>query len=142
MNDELSRLLAAAAGLEAATGVKIVVVGGIARGNWAPPRNTEEVDVIAGTGRLDRILEAAPSVGLVVIPEEVAALAVADMTRLRLPEHLSGPNVGIDTTAATITLAAPAGADFSPIVPGFEVPGLTGDYAGVLLHVELGALGC
>ncbi len=91
MNDELRRLLAAAAALEAATGVKVVVVGGIARGNWAQPRNTDDVDVIVDTTNLDPLIHAAGRVGLVAEPDEVAALAVADMTRLRLPEHRTGP---------------------------------------------------
>jgi hypothetical protein len=86
VNDELRRLLAAAAALEVATGVKVVVIGGIARGNWAQPRNTDDVDVIVDTNNLAPLIHAAGRVGLVAVPDEVAALAVADMTRLRLPE--------------------------------------------------------
>lgn len=68
--------------------------------SWAPPRNTVDVDVIADTNRLDRILAAAPGVGLLAIPEEVAALAAADMTRLRLPDHPSGP-IRLDIIASS-----------------------------------------
>jgi hypothetical protein len=100
MNDELHRLLAAAAALESATGVKVVVIGGIARGNWAQPRNTVDVDVVVDTSALAPFIAAAAAVGLVTVPDEVAALAVAEMTRLRLPEHLSGP-VHLDVIAAS-----------------------------------------
>jgi hypothetical protein len=100
MNDELHRLLAAAAGLERATGIRVVVIGGIARGNWAQPRNTDDVDVIVDSASLEPLIHAAATVGLVTIPHEVAALAVAEMTRLRLPEHPSGP-VHLDVIAAS-----------------------------------------
>ena len=100
MNDELHRLLAAAAALEAATGVKVVVIGGIARGNWAQPRNTDDVDVIVDTNALEPFIAAAPGVGLVTVASEVTALAVAEMTRLRLPEHPTGP-IHLDVIAAS-----------------------------------------
>ncbi|MDP2341642.1 MAG: hypothetical protein Q8O67_11850 [Deltaproteobacteria bacterium] len=100
MNDELRRLLAATAALEAATGLKVVVIGGIARGNWAQPRNTDDVDVVVDSERLEPFIAAAAGAGLITVPVEVEALAAAEMTRLRLPEHPSGP-VHLDVIAAT-----------------------------------------
>lgn len=100
MNDELHRLLAAAAALEATTGVKVVVIGGIARGNWAQPRNTDDVDVIVDSNVLEPFIAAAAGVGLVTMPKEIEALALAEMTRLRLPEHPTGP-VHLDVIAAS-----------------------------------------
>lgn len=100
MNDPLRRLLAATAALEATTGFKVVVIGGVARGNWAPPRNTDDVDVIVASPRLEPFIAAAAAVGLITVPEEVLALAPAEMTRLRLPEHPSGP-VRLDVIAAS-----------------------------------------
>ena len=99
MNDELHRLLAAAPALEFATGIKVVVIGGIARGNWAQPRNTDDVDVLVDTDQLQPFIDAAAQVGLVTVPSEIMALALAEMTRLRLPEHPSGP-VHLDVIAA------------------------------------------
>ncbi|MDP2340273.1 MAG: hypothetical protein Q8O67_04895 [Deltaproteobacteria bacterium] len=100
MNDELHRLLAAAPALEVATGIKVVVIGGIARGNWAQPRTTDDVDVIVDTDRLQPFIDAAAKVGLVTVATEIRALALAEMTRLRLPEHPSGP-VHLDVIAAS-----------------------------------------
>lgn len=62
MNDELHRLLAAAAALESATGIKVVVIGGIARGNWAQPRNTDDVDVVVDTNALAPFIAAAAAI--------------------------------------------------------------------------------
>lgn len=80
--------------------MRVVVIGGIARGNWAQPRNTDDVDVIVESSNLAPFIAAAPSVGLVTVPHEIEALAVAEMTRLRLPEHPSGP-VHLDVIAAS-----------------------------------------
>ena len=73
MNDELHRLLAAAPALERATGVRVVVIGGVARGNWAQPRNTEDVDVLVDTDRLEPFIAAAPQVGLMTVPQKSTA---------------------------------------------------------------------
>lgn len=56
MSDELRRLLGATRALEEATGVKLAVIGGVARGAWALERNTFDVDVIANTDDLTALI--------------------------------------------------------------------------------------
>ncbi len=99
MSDELRRLLQGVTALEERSGLRLAVIGGVARGAWATPRATMDVDVLAGTTDLRLILDCAADAGLVAIPEEVALLANADMTRLRLPDHPIGP-VRLDLIAA------------------------------------------
>lgn len=100
MSHELARLLTAAAALEREIGVPVAIIEGVARGAWASVRATQDVDVIVGTEDLGAVVAAAPRVGLIAVPEEVATLASADMTRLRLPELPRGP-VRMDVLAAS-----------------------------------------
>jgi predicted nucleotidyltransferase len=99
MDNELERLLRGAVELQRATDLDVVLIGGVARGAWASPRATRDVDVIVGTAELEPVIAAAPHAGLTSVPDEVAWLASADMTRLRLPDHLTGP-VRLDVIAA------------------------------------------
>lgn len=99
MSDHLERLLKGAVALRELTNVDVVVIGGVARGAWASPRATQDIDVIVGTTDLGSLIDAAPRAGLVSVPAEAAALASADMTRLRLPDQLRGP-VRLDVIAA------------------------------------------
>ncbi len=90
MSDELRRLAQAIPELEAASGVRLVVIDGLARGAWAVPRSTLDVDVIADANDLSGVLAAAAAGGLVEIDTESAALRQSNMGRLRLPEHPRG----------------------------------------------------
>jgi predicted nucleotidyltransferase len=90
MSDELRRLAQAIPALEEAAGVRLVVIGGLARGAWAVPRSTLDVDVIADAHDLSGVLAAAAAGGLVENDTESAALRQSNMARLRLPEHLRG----------------------------------------------------
>lgn len=85
--------------LRAHTGFELAIIGGVGRSAWAGARTTFDVDVLVGTSDLNRVNDAAPSIGLVAFPQEVAALAAAEMTRLRLPDHPAG-EVRLDVIAA------------------------------------------
>ena len=100
MNDEVTRLLRAVPALEAASGVRLAIIGGVVRGVWAPARNTVDVDVIAGTTDLASVVAAASAGGLVVHAPDLEKMAHSGMARLRLPEHLTG-RVRLDIIAAT-----------------------------------------
>lgn len=76
-----------------------MIIGGVARSVWASPRATQDLDVIY-SGPLPEAVAAAPHIGHVALPNEVAALADALMTRLRLPQRLTGP-VRMDVIAAS-----------------------------------------
>lgn len=99
MTDDIERLVEAARALAERTGHAVVIIGGVARSVWASPRATQDLDVIYG-GPLPEAVAAAPHIGLVAVPNEVAALAGALMTRLRLPQRLTGP-VRMDVVAAS-----------------------------------------
>ncbi len=90
MTSDIKRLLDAADALAVASGCSVVVVGGVARGYWATPRTTFDVDVVFGAPTADAALAAAEAAGLVAIPQEVKVLRKAHMTRLRLPDRLRG----------------------------------------------------
>ena len=90
MNDDLSRLVRAVAQLEQHTGLRVAIIGGVARGVWASPRATVDVDVLLDSPIADPVLEHAAAVGLVADPGEVQSLASAGMTRLRLPDRRTG----------------------------------------------------
>lgn len=100
MNDDVTRLLRAVSAIEAASGVALVLIGGVARGVWAPARNTVDVDVLADTADLALVVAAAGAGGLVASAAEQQQLAAAGMARLRLPEHPTG-RVRVDVLAAT-----------------------------------------
>ncbi len=100
MNDEVTRLLRAVPALEAASGVRLVVIGGVARGIWAPARNTQDVDVVADSDDLAPLIAAAGAGGLVVHAPDNDKMSRSGMARLRLPEHLTG-RVRLDIIAAT-----------------------------------------
>lgn len=89
MTEPLRRLVAALPSLGELTGHVLVLVGGLSRGVWAEPRATADVDVLYA-GSLEVLVDAAPSAGLAARADEVAALARAGMTRLRLPDMLQG----------------------------------------------------
>src|SRR5690606_32007594 len=67
------------------------VIGGVARSVWAPPRATADVDVIVATSDASVVVAFAAELGLTSVPREVESLASAGMTRLRLPDELTGP---------------------------------------------------
>jgi hypothetical protein len=90
MDDAVARLLRAAASIEPRFGLRVCVIDGIARGIWAAPRATADVDIVADTPDPSVITGLASQLGLVCVDSEVKALAAAAMTRLRLPEELSG----------------------------------------------------
>lgn len=90
MDDALARLVRAAAALEARTGRRVCVIGGLARNLYAERRATADVDVIADVADAAEIAARAADVGLVTVPHEIEALRAAEMTRLRLPDELTG----------------------------------------------------
>lgn len=90
MDDPLARLVRAAAALEVHSGRRICVIGGLARNVYAERRATADVDVIVDVLDPADILAHAGAVGLVAVPHEVEALRNAQMTRLRLPDELTG----------------------------------------------------
>lgn len=100
MNDEVTRLLRAVPALEKASGVRLAVIGGVARGVWAPARNTVDVDVVADAAELATVVAAAGAGGLVVHAPDFDKMSRSGMARLRLPEHLTG-RVRLDIIAAT-----------------------------------------
>lgn len=85
--------------LEERSGSRLVVIGGVARGAWAVPRATADVDVLVDRDDATEIVAHAAAGGLVAIPEEVERLRSSGMTRLRLPDHLHG-DVRLDVVAA------------------------------------------
>jgi hypothetical protein len=89
-DDVLTRLLSAAAAIETRVGIRACVIGGVARGVWAERRTTLDVDVLVDTEDLAPIIARAHDLGVVTVDSEVAALASAGMTRLRLPDELTG----------------------------------------------------
>jgi len=97
--DTLRELLAGLARLEQQQGLPVAVIGGLARGVWARPRATMDVDVIVDTTDLQVLVAAAPDVGLTTDPREVEVLRGSGMTRLRVPDHLQGP-VRLDVLSA------------------------------------------
>lgn len=90
MDDAVARLLRAVATIEPRFGLRVCVIGGIARGIWAQPRATADVDIIADTPDPSIVTALAGELGLVCVETEVRALEGAAMTRLRLPEELTG----------------------------------------------------
>jgi predicted nucleotidyltransferase len=90
MDDAVLRLLRAVASIEPRFGIRACVIGGIARGIWAQPRATADVDVVVDTPDPASVTALAGELGLVVDESEVRALEAAAMTRLRLPEESSG----------------------------------------------------
>jgi hypothetical protein len=90
MDDAVARLLTAAASIERRFGLRTCVIGGIARGIWAQPRATTDVDIIVDTPDPSIVTAMAGELGLVCVDSEVQALRAAFMTRLRLPEELRG----------------------------------------------------
>lgn len=99
MSDELRRLLSGLEALAAKSQVRFAVIGGVARGAWAVPRATLDVDVIAGTSDAVAIHASAASAGFVVMEADAQMLAASGMTRLRLPDHPRGA-VRIDVILA------------------------------------------
>jgi predicted nucleotidyltransferase len=99
MSDPLARMVAALEQLERSSGFRIAIIGGVARGVWAAPRATMDVDVLVDTDDATLLEAHAHAAGLVAVQEEVAALRTSGMTRLRLPEHLKGA-VRLDVIAA------------------------------------------
>jgi len=97
---DIERLLAAARALAETTRQPVVVIGGIARSVWASPRATLDLDVVYGGERLEDVVAASATIGLLAVPEEVAALSSSCMTRLRLPDQPTGP-VRLDVLAAS-----------------------------------------
>lgn len=90
MDDAVERLLRAAAGIEPRAGVRTCLIGGLARGIWAPRRATADVDVIVDVADPWSLIPVCEQLGLVAVPREVEALRAAAMTRLRLPDELTG----------------------------------------------------
>lgn len=90
MDDAVARLLRAAATIEPRFGLRACVIGGIARGIWAQPRATADVDIIVDTPDPSTVTALATELGLVCVEKEVRALEAAAMTRLRLPEEPTG----------------------------------------------------
>lgn len=90
MTDPIERLLRAAALLESRSGLRTCLIGGMARNVYAERRATADVDVIVDVADPADVIARAGELGLVAVPSEVAALRVAQMTRLRLPEELTG----------------------------------------------------
>jgi predicted nucleotidyltransferase len=99
MSDSLSRFVLALPRLERDSGVRLVIIGGVARGVWASPRATMDVDVLADTDDPTLLASHAATAGLVAVPEEIEGLRNAGMIRLRLPDHLRGA-VRLDVLAA------------------------------------------
>lgn len=99
MIDALDELLAGLERLEAQQGLKVALIGGLARGVWARPRATMDVDVLVDTTDLDALVDAAPAAGLTANDKEVATLRGSGMTRLRVPDHPTGP-VRLDVLSA------------------------------------------
>jgi hypothetical protein len=99
VTDPLERLVRGAAALEVATGLRVTVIGGVARGVWAAPRATLDVDVLIDSPTVQTAIDHAAAAGLVAVPAEVAGLASSGMTRLRVPDHLRGA-VRLDVLAA------------------------------------------
>ena len=99
MIDTLRELLAGLERLEQQEDLQVAVIGGLARGVWARPRATMDVDVIVDTTDLQTLVEAAPDAGLTTDPREVEVLRGSGMTRLRVPHHLQGP-VRLDVLSA------------------------------------------
>jgi predicted nucleotidyltransferase len=100
VSDEIVRLLRASGELRSVVGTRIALIGGVARGAWALERNTFDVDIIVDLEDLAPMIQAAPGVGLVAVQRDVEKMAKSGMTRLRLPEHLSG-EIRLDIIAAT-----------------------------------------
>jgi hypothetical protein len=96
---DLRRLVAAAAALERVSGLRVAIIGGVARGVWATPRATLDVDVVLDAPTVDEALHHAADAGLTTDPAEIDGLARSGMTRLRLPEHPKG-SVRMDVLAA------------------------------------------
>jgi predicted nucleotidyltransferase len=90
VDDNVERLLRAAAQIEARSGVRTCLIGGLARGVWATRRATADVDVIVDIEDLAPILALGPQLGLVTVQREIDALKPSAMARLRLPEELTG----------------------------------------------------
>lgn len=90
MSEVLERLVLAAAGIEPRSGVRTCLIGGLARNLYAEPRATRDVDVIVDTPNATEILVHAPAIGLVAVEAEVEVMARSQMTRLRLPDELTG----------------------------------------------------
>lgn len=90
MDDAVERLLRAAALIEPRAGVRTCLIGGLARGIWAPRRATADVDVIVDVEDPTSLIPICEALGLVAVPREVEALRAAAMTRLRLPDELTG----------------------------------------------------
>lgn len=90
MDDAVARLLRAAASIEPRFGLRSCVIGGIARGVWAQPRATADVDIIVDTPDPSAVSALAGPLGLICVESEVRALLPASMTRLRLPEEPTG----------------------------------------------------
>lgn len=90
MDDAVARLLRAAATIEPRFGLRTCVIGGIARGVWAQPRATADVDIIVDTPDPSVVAALADELGLICVESEARALSAAAMTRLRLPDEPSG----------------------------------------------------
>lgn len=90
MSDELRRLLGGLEALATDSGIRFAVIGGVARGAWARPRATLDLDVIAGATEPGPIEAAAGRAGFVVKSGEAEGLSSAGMMRLRLPDHPQG----------------------------------------------------
>lgn len=99
MIDPLVRFVTALPILEAHSGLRLVIIGGVARGVWAAPRATMDVDILVEADDATLVIPHAAYAGLVAVPEEVAALRDSGMTRLRLPDHLRGA-IRLDILAA------------------------------------------
>ncbi len=99
MDEPLHRLILAVHELAEASGFRFAIIGGVARGVWASPRATLDVDVLMDSVSVAPALNHASAAGLVAIQEEVDALARSGMTRLRLPDFASGA-IRLDVIAA------------------------------------------
>lgn len=90
VGDEVRRFLRGAVELERVTGCKVALFGGCAVAAWATPRATADVNVLVIAESPEAITAHAASLGFITNANELAPLSAADMTRFRIPEHLTG----------------------------------------------------
>lgn len=86
----LHRLVRCLDALQTLVGRRTAIIGGVARGAWAQPRATLDLDALIEDLPIGEAVAAAPAAGLVADDAEVRLLREAGMTRLRLPDHPRG----------------------------------------------------